>query len=86
MCPLFYTNTNGCAYCNNTGYVGRMGIYEIMEVTKEHRDAILENKSADILKEISIKHGMRTLGQSCRSLVLEGNTTVEEMLNITYDM
>lgn len=76
----------GCAYCNNTGYVGRMGIYEIMEVTKEHRDAILENKSADILKEISIKHGMRTLGQSCRSLVLEGNTTVEEMLNITYDM
>ena len=76
----------GCAYCNNTGYVGRMGIYEIMEVTKEHRDAILENKSADILKEISIKHGMRTLGQSFRSLVLEGNTTVEEMLNITYDM
>lgn len=76
----------GCAYCNNTGYVGRMGIYEIMEVTKEHRDAILENKSADILKKISIKHGMRTLGQSCRSLVLEGNTTVEEMLNITYDM
>ena len=57
-----------------------------MEVTKEHRDAILENKSADILKEISIKHGMRTLGQSCRRLVLEGNTTVEEMLNITYDM
>ena len=86
MCPLFYTNTKGCAYCNNTGYVGRMGIYEIMEVTKEHRDAILENKSADILKEISIKNGMRTLGQACRSLVLEGNTTVEEMLNITYDM
>lgn len=76
----------GCAYCNNTGYVGRMGIYEIMEVTKEHREAILENKSADILKEISIKNGMRTLGQSCRGLVLEGNTTVEEMLNITYDM
>ncbi|EOU2042257.1 GspE/PulE family protein [Clostridium perfringens] len=76
----------GCAYCNNTGYVGRMGIYEIMEVTKEHREAILENKSADILKEISIKNGMRTLGQACRSLVLEGNTTVEEMLNITYDM
>ncbi|EOU1700949.1 Flp pilus assembly complex ATPase component TadA [Clostridium perfringens] len=76
----------GCAYCNNTGYVGRMGIYEIMEVTKEHREAILENKSADILKEISVKHGMRTLGQACRGLVLEGNTTVEEMLNITYDM
>ena len=76
----------GCAYCNNTGYVGRMGIYEIMEVTKEHRDAILQNESADILKEISIKHGMRTLGQACRSLVLEGKTTVEEMLNITYDM
>ncbi|MGU8481095.1 GspE/PulE family protein [Clostridium perfringens] len=83
---LILNKGKGCAYCNNTGYVGRMGIYEIMEVTKEHREAILENKSADILKEISIKHGMRTLGQACRSLVLEGNTTVEEMLNITYDM
>ena len=83
---LILRRGKGCAYCNNTGYVGRMGIYEIMEITKEHRDAILENKSADILKEISIKHGMRTLGQACRGLVLEGNTTVEEMLNITYDM
>ncbi|MGM8222410.1 GspE/PulE family protein [Clostridium perfringens] len=83
---LILNKGKGCAYCNNTGYVGRMGIYEIMEVTKEHREAILENKSADILKEISIKNGMRTLGQACISLVLEGNTTVEEMLNITYDM
>ncbi|MGG5462968.1 GspE/PulE family protein [Clostridium sp. B9] len=76
----------GCVYCNNTGYVGRMGVYEIMEVTREHRDAILKGESSDILTEIAIKHGMRTLGQACKKLVLEGKTTVEEMLNVTYDM
>lgn len=76
----------GCVYCNNTGYVGRMGIYEIMEVTRKHREAILKSVSGDILREIAIKYGMKTLGQACRKVVLEGKTTVEEMLNVTYDM
>lgn len=76
----------GCVYCNNTGYSGRMGIYEIMEVTREHREAILKSVSGDILQEIAVKHGMKTLGQACRKVVLEGKTTVEEMLNVTYDM
>ncbi|WP_300350557.1 GspE/PulE family protein [Clostridium sp.] len=76
----------GCVYCNNTGYSGRIGVYEIMEVTREHRDAILKSVSGDILQEIAIKHGMNTLRQACRKVVLEGKTTVEEMLNLTYDM
>ncbi|MDZ5255061.1 GspE/PulE family protein [Clostridium sp. LIBA-8841] len=75
----------GCVYCNNTGYVGRAGIYEIMEITKKHRDAILNSEGAHVLKEISIRQGMKTLGQACRDLVLEGVTTVEEMLAVTHD-
>lgn len=75
----------GCVYCNNTGYVGRVGIYEIMEITKRHRDAILNSESADVIRDISIREGMKTLGQACRDLVLEGITTVEEMLAVTYD-
>lgn len=60
---LILRGGKGCAYCNNTGYVGRMGIYEIMEVTKEHRNAILENKSADILRKFQLSMVWELLGK-----------------------
>lgn len=73
----------GCGYCNNTGYSGRIGVYEIMEITREHRDAINRTRDANVLKEISIKHGMSTLADECKELVLNGITTIEELATIT---
>ena len=73
----------GCAYCNGTGYKGRIGIYEIMEITRKHREAIISGKSADELRDISIANGMTTLGEECRKHVLDGTTTIEEMATIT---
>lgn len=73
----------GCRYCNSTGYKGRVGIYEIMEITRDHRDAIISGASADEIKDISIKNGMTTLGDECRRLVLQGITTIDEMATIT---
>lgn len=73
----------GCAYCNGTGYKGRIGIYEIMEITRKHREAIIAGKSADELRDISIANGMTTLGEECRKHVLDGTTTIEEMATIT---
>lgn len=73
----------GCGHCNNTGYLGRVGVYEIMEVTREHRDAINTTKDANILKDISIKTGMTTLGEECKELVLKGITTMRELATIT---
>lgn len=72
----------GCTYCNGTGYKGRVGIYEIMEVTRAHREAIIAGASADILKDISIKNGMTTLGDECRQLVINGVTTISELATI----
>ncbi|MDT8715486.1 Flp pilus assembly complex ATPase component TadA [Clostridium sp. 19966] len=74
----------GCAYCNNTGYSGRTGVYEIMEITREHRDAIVNSNSSELLKDLSIKNGMKTLGQACKELVNNGITTVEELVKIAY--
>ncbi|MBU3198432.1 Flp pilus assembly complex ATPase component TadA [Clostridium estertheticum] len=74
----------GCGYCKDTGYIGRMGVYEIMEITREHKDAIISSNNSEILKEISIKNGMRTLEQACRELVLKGVTTVEELVKIAF--
>ena len=73
----------GCGHCNNTGYSGRIGVYEIMEITREHRDAINKTRDSNVLKDISIKNGMTTLADECKELVLKGVTTIEELATIT---
>ncbi|MBU3220785.1 Flp pilus assembly complex ATPase component TadA [Clostridium algidicarnis] len=74
----------GCAFCNNTGYMGRTGVYEIMEISRKHKEAILNSKSPDEIRDLSIKNGMKTLGVSCKEMVLKGVTTVEELVKIAY--
>ncbi len=73
----------GCGQCNQTGYLGRTGVYEIMEITREHRDLIHQSNDANLMKDIAIKNGMTTLGQTCKELVVKGITTVDEMASIT---
>lgn len=74
----------GCGYCNNTGYVGRTGVYEIMEVTRDHRESIMTGKSSDDIRDLSIKKGMKTVNMSCKDLVIKGITTIEELVKIAY--
>lgn len=57
--PLTIYRGAGCGYCNNTGYSGRVGIYEIMEVTREHREAISSGANTDDLRDISVRKGMK---------------------------
>ncbi len=73
----------GCGHCNNTGYMGRIGVYEIMEITREHRDAINETNNPSVIKDISLKNGMTTLGEEGKKLVLQGITTMRELSTIT---
>lgn len=74
----------GCALCNNTGYIGRQGVYEIMEIAREHRQYIAMNRTTDELRDISLKHGMKTIKASCKNLVLKGITTLDELVKIAY--
>lgn len=74
----------GCGYCKNTGYSGRTGIYEIMEITRKHRDLIASDANSDAIKDISIEAGMKTLNQGCKELVLKGITTVDELVKVAY--
>lgn len=73
----------GCGHCNNTGYLGRQGVYEIMEITREIRDAINNTRDSNVYKDLAIKNGMTTLGDECKRLVLEGKTTVNQLASIT---
>lgn len=81
--PLILYNGKGCGYCNETGYSGRIGVYEIMEMTREHREAINSGGDSDILRDISIENGMKTLESECKEFVLQGMTTIEELSTIT---
>ncbi|MGL4572203.1 MAG: GspE/PulE family protein [Clostridium sp.] len=74
----------GCPICNNTGYKGRVGIYEIMEVDRDIRDAVTDGATADMVKDIAVKAGMKTLNTACREHVLEGVTTIEELMRVAF--
>ena len=70
---------NGCEKCNNTGYKGRVGLYEVMEVTDELRELILVGASGLELRRKAIEEGMLTLRMSGLRKVKEGLTTIEEV-------
>ena len=74
----------GCALCGSSGYIGRQGVYEIMEITREHREYIVRNKTTDEIRDLSLKTGMETIKMSCKKLVLKGITTLDELVKIAY--
>jgi type IV pilus assembly protein PilB len=73
----------GCTTCNNTGYKGRAGLYEVMEVDDEIRELVLVGASAVELKKKAIERGMITLRRSGLIKVMEGVTTLEEVARET---
>jgi len=75
----------GCDHCNKTGYMGRTGIYEILEVNEEIRKMILQKASSDAIKEKALNIGMRTLRQDGWEKVLAGITSPEEVIRVTQE-
>ena len=73
----------GCPVCHNTGYRGRTGIFELMEVNDVIRQAIMNNEPAEILKKHARKNRMTTLRQDAVRKVISGITSVEEVLRVT---
>jgi len=73
----------GCDLCKNTGYKGRIGIYEIMTINEEIRDLILDNASAGSIRRAALQNGMRSLRQDGLLRVQKGLTTLEEVLRVT---
>ncbi len=74
----------GCNKCNNSGYSGRIGVYEIMSVSQGLKQLINKGANADEIKIQAEKDGMSTLKKSCTKLVLEKITTLEELIRIAY--
>ena len=75
----------GCERCDNTGYSGRIGIYEIMKITPPLKELISKNASVSELKQMGMREGMHTLRQSATMLVIKGITSVHEMIKTSFE-
>jgi general secretion pathway protein E len=70
----------GCIACRNTGYAGRAGLYELLEMTEAVRDCVTDTPELRPLREVAMREGMRPLRVSGALKVAAGQTTVEEVL------
>ncbi|MBD5496050.1 MAG: Flp pilus assembly complex ATPase component TadA [Lachnospiraceae bacterium] len=75
----------GCPRCDGTGFKGRIGVYEIMEITQPLRNIISKNGGAEDIKEKALSEGMHTLRMCATDYVLQGITSVSEMIKVSFD-
>jgi type IV pilus assembly protein PilB len=73
----------GCERCNGTGYKGRTGLYEVLEIDDDIRELILVGASALELKKKAMEHGMIALRRSGLTKIADGVTTIEEVIRET---
>ena len=75
----------GCDVCHQTGYLGRVGIFEVLLVDDEIKKAIVDKKDASVIQAIAIKKGMTTMFQDGIEKILAGVTTLDEILRVTKE-
>jgi len=73
----------GCNVCHQTGYIGRIGIFEVMVLDQNLREAIISKQSAEVINDLAIKSGMQNMLSDGIKKVLSGVTTIEEILRAT---
>jgi type IV pilus assembly protein PilB len=73
----------GCEVCNNTGYKGRVGLFELLIMNDKMRDMVMENCAVDELRDAATGFGMVTLRQAAMNFAFEGMTTLDEVVRET---
>ncbi len=83
--PVSIARPHGCQFCNNTGYKGRVAVHELMYMNEKMRGAVLVEKNLENLRKLAIDNGMTPLFSSCRALVLNGTTSLSELMNLNIE-
>lgn len=84
--PLTIYKPCGCKLCNGTGYHGRVGVYEILQISPAIKKIISRNGDANEIKDTAIDEGMNTLRRAAALRVLDGTTSFEQMMKISYEV
>ena len=83
MAEIEFFKGRGCKICHSTGYSGRIGIFEVLEVTKDIRKLITEKSDSDVIEQKAIEEGMTTMLEDGLDKTTRGITTIEEVLRVT---
>lgn len=75
----------GCSLCQGTGYEGRIGIFEVLSVDEEVRQAIVTRQTASVIRDIAVKNGMRSMITDGLEKVKKGMTTIDEVIRVTKE-
>jgi len=75
----------GCVHCDNTGYAGRQGIFELLAITPEIRALIFEGKNQDIIRAKALEQGMRSLHDAAVRKMTKGVTSIREVIKLTIN-
>ena len=83
--PISISRPQGCQFCNNTGYKGRIAVHEIMYMNENMRSAVVRERNLEVLRDLAKQNGMVTLWNSCRSLVEKGVTSIQELMTLNME-
>ena len=83
--PISIARPQGCQFCNNTGYKGRIAVHEVMYINEPMKNAVMNERNLDVLRKRAAENGMNTLWNSCRSLVLKGVTSIQELMSLNVE-
>jgi len=83
--PIYRPHSGGCPECLGTGYRGRVGIYELLPISEKIRSQVVQNLSSSVIRQTAVEEGMTTLRMDGGRKVLQGLTSLEEVIRITQD-
>ncbi len=83
--PISIYRPQGCQFCNHTGYKGRIAVHEIMYMNENMRNAVVREKNLEVLRDLARQNGMVTLWSSCRNLVINGVTSIQQLMNLNVE-
>jgi type IV pilus assembly protein PilB len=82
--PGAFFHGEGCNFCAQTGYLERIGVYEVLQVSDEIRRLILDGAASELVRQVAIQEGMRPLAAEAAALVAQGVTTIDEVIRTIY--
>ena len=83
--PVTISRPHGCQFCNYTGYKGRTAIHEVMYINEAMKNNVMKEKNLETLRKLAIENGMVPLYDSCKNLVLNGVTSIQELMALNIE-
>ena len=83
--PVTIARPRGCQFCNHTGYKGRTAVHEVMYMNDKMKSVVMHEKNLDEIRRTAIENGMTPLWSACRNLVLNGTTSLQELMSLNIE-